>query len=304
MESFQPKRPNFLIRIVTSTFFQILMIFIFVFGAIFYIRHKQREELMNRVEFLKGGPLIVEKTAAPAEAVVETKKEEIAPTANAAPAQALSVATATPSSAAEALPTTNTERTSSKTAQQIKMRLIYAEVDRATMEAFRQDALIAGQYTDFGDFKAGAIPANKKISRERGVRILHREEKELTAGPTMNWFTGMTTSNGEPHLGISGMTSIEISQKNIIKGEIEVHRLFHESLDSNEPAVNRPYPATTFELNPGMTWMMSLSLPAFPQEEPGKSEPQGIMRIFNSPQFKNNSTEFTLFIEFDTSSAK
>jgi len=304
MESFQPKKPSFLKQIVTSTFFQILIIFIFVFGAIFYIRQKQKEELISRVEFLKGGPLIVEKATTSAEIVAETQKEEKAlpATANVTPTQAVSAASTT--AAPDVQPTINPDRVSAKTAQQIKMRLIYAEVDRATMESFRQDALTTGQYTDFGEPEAGAIPANKKISRERGVRILHREEKEITAGPTINWFTGTTTPNGEPHLGISGITSVEISQKNILKGEIEVHRLFHESLDSNEPAINRPYPATTFELHPGMTWMMSLSLPAFPQEEPGKSEPQGIMRIFNSPQFKNNSTEFTLFIEFDTSSPK
>jgi hypothetical protein len=310
MESYRPQKPPLMGRIVGSAFFQISFVFLIVFVAIFYIRQKQKEELASRVEFLKGGPLIVEKTFTPnPPAQAESSPPPVA-TAEAPPPPPPPPPTqaTVPASAAMAMQTPPAVSDKAKNPSQntlVKMHLLYAEVDKVTMDMLRQESQATGQYTDFGDFKAGAIPATRKVTRERGVRILHREEKNFTqANPSQNWLTGPASANGEFHLGFSSAAAVEVTQKGLIKGEIEIHHTFHENNDPNEPPVSRPYPSTSFELNPGMSWMMSLSVPPVQQEEPGKTESDGIMRIFQSPQFKSGRTEFTLFIEFDTSSPK
>lgn len=315
MESFRPQKPPLMGRILGSALFQISFVFIIVFVAIFYIRQKQKEELASRVEFLKGGPLIVEKSFTPnAGATTESSTataSEVQPTPPPPPPAMAPPPPATPPQTAVAgsLPQENraleTAPDRAKSTQHTKMRLIYAEVDKTTLDILREEAQASGQYTDFGDFKAGALSATRKVTRERGVRVLFREEKDITQqGQPQSWFTGTTGTGGEPLLGFQGVAAIETTARGQIKGEVEVHRLFRESLDPNSPPVSRPYPATSFELNPGMTWMMSLNLPMVPQEEAGKTETDGVLRIFQSPQFKSGRTEFTLFIEFDTPAPK
>jgi hypothetical protein len=96
--------------------------------------------------------------------------------------------------------------------------------------------------------------------------------------------------------------TLESTTNGHIKGEVEILRAFYETADQTEGPVRRNVPTTTFDLTPGMSWMVTLRLPSFPQDEPGAT-PEGILRIFNSPQFKSKQTEFTLFFEFDTSPA-
>jgi len=320
MEAFQPLKPPLLKRILGSAFFQISFIFVIVFITIFYIRQKQKEELASRVEFLKGGPTIVEKAFLPnspqgqtqfsSENSAQHADTQLPPApppppssgASQSPQGAVPSATAT---AAITVATTKAFESNQERSSHTKMRLLYAEVDHTTMELLRQEAQASGQYTDFGDFKAGALPATRKITRERGVRILHREEKEFTqSGQSQNWFTGTTPQGGEHQLGFNGIAAIETNSKGVIKGEIEIHSNFRETQDPNDPPISRPYPSTSFELNPGMSWMMSIPLPLISQEGPGRTESDGIFRIFQSPQFKSRQTEFTLFIEFDTQGPK
>jgi hypothetical protein len=293
MESFKPSAPPLAKRILSSPILHILLAFVLVFIVIIFVRKHSQEEFISRVEFLKGGPTLMTRqtllrggtAAAPAAPPVVPQ----IPAANTTP----------PERSAEPL---REEENKRPTADSVHVRVLFAEVDHQSMENLRGYSRATGQFTEFGDFKAGALPANRKANSERGVRVLeHHEEKldreHLNASFTAGYHTGEDTE-----LGLTYSITINQIDPNVIRGEIEVMHLFHESTDLNDAPVRRTYPSTTFELSPGMSWMVTLNLPTaqqMPPEGDEPSNPDGIMRIFQSPQYKSRQTEFTLFFEFD-----
>jgi hypothetical protein len=296
MENFKPSVPPLLSRILSSPIFHILLAFVLVFIVIIFVRKHSQEEFISRVEFLKGGPTVMTR-----QTVTHGN-----PAAPALPPTAPPPPPPPPPLATEKIAEVAHEEDSKKSADTIHVRVLFAEVDHQTMEGLRRYSRETGQFTEFGDFRAGALPAAHKANSERGVRILERKEEKLDRDHmSANATVGVPTSPTAPEdseLGLTYSVNLTHIEPNLIRGEIEVMHLFHETTDLNDAPVRRTYPSTTFELSPGMSWMVTLNLPLVPQVPPEDGEPSnadGIMRIFQSPQYKSRQTEFTLFFEFD-----
>ena len=212
--------------------------------------------------------------------------------------------TATESQAAEpgsvsttpALQSESNPNSSSQTSEYIKVKAIYAEVDIATLEKLKLEGLATGQFTDFGEFKAGAIPdIRKKLSSMAGITVLQTIEKSFTpAANTQQWFLG----SNESEIGINTLLNLEIRDSQLQRGEVEILRSFKDELGA--PPTRKTLPVTSFELPAGMGWMLTIPINRVAQFET-ESPSEGILKIFQSAAWKSKRTEFTLFLEFDTS---
>jgi len=291
MEQFKPRPPPLYKRIVFNPVLHVVLVFILIFLVILFLRKHKQEEFAHRLEFLKGGPTIVSRTP--------PRPANAGPNLPLPPAPAAAtpvIAAPKPVEAARV-----DEKTTADAPDSFKVHVYYAEVDHMTMEMLRQESQATGQYTEFGDFKAGALPATRKPTRERGVRVLDRVEKKFDPRHlSAQWLNGQRNADAE--LGLTTLLSLDPPDNSTLRGEVEVLRSFRESLDPADGPVRRSYPSTSFELSPGMDWMITINLPNLPQDDSDRPSGDGIMRIFQSPQYKSRQTEFTLFFEFDTPS--
>lgn len=290
IENYKPISPPIFKQIVSNPFLHIFLIFLAVAIVIIFVRKHSQLEMANRVQFLKGGPTVVSRKT------TGTNKNSNAPPAPPLPASSsnnsLSVA-----SAERPDPTTDDNKKTIN--ENVGVKIIFAEVDHQTMEILRQESRSTGQFTEFGDFKAGALPNIKKSLHEKGVRSLHRiEDKFDKDGNNISASVGASLGDGN-FLGLTYAITLHRVDPNTISGEIEMLQNFHETSDLSEAPVKRTYPSTTFELSAGQGWMITLNLPTVPQEDSDNASSNGIMRIFQSPQYKSKQTEFTLFFEFD-----
>jgi|GEM_PF-5537794 len=185
----------------------------------------------------------------------------------------------------------------------IKVQVYYAEVDHDTVEILRQESQSTQQYGDYGDLRSGALPAKSKAHKERGIRILDRVEKRFDRSHlAQQWFVGKKLNDQDEGLGISTALTLESLGAGRLHGELELTRIFLEGTENEEGPIRRSLPVLNFEVGPGMSWMVIPRLPTVAQEDANASA-EGILRLFQSPQFKSRQTEFTLFFEFDTSTA-
>jgi hypothetical protein len=294
MENFTPKPKPVGLRILNHPALYAVTAAVLVMGLIFFIRQHQKEEMAARVQFLKGGPVIADRKVQPL-----TTKNFGAQT----PAATAAVAAPPPELGAAPPPLGGPTARALDSAQSdvVTVHILYAEVDHETMEMLRAESQSTQQHTDFGDFRAGALPAKIHPSRERGVRVLERIEKHFDSRAlSQRWFVGHKIPESEDGLGITTLINMEAFAKGgNFKGEIEIQRNFLEEGSSDEAPVRKNYPSTSFELSRGMSWMINLKLPQTPQEDPTTSS-EGLMRIFQSAQYKSKQTEFTVFFEFDT----
>ena len=289
MENYTPEAPSVLQKLISNPLVYIFFGFLFIIAAIFLVKQNKKEDFVNQFKNFKNSgsftsyivstPTSTEFNHSSHIKTETTVKAEKAPDSSSNSVEASKV----PAS------------------EMINLHLLAAEVDHQTMENLRQESRSTGQFTEFGDFKAGALATNRKATTERGVRVLYKTDEKLDHDHmVVSSNIGQNRSDGTM-LGISYTVSLNHIEANSIRGEIEVLQNFHESSDPNEPPVQRSYPSTTFELTPGQSWMVTLTLPTAPQEESDSSSADGIMRIFQSPQYKSKQTEFTLFFEFDRS---
>jgi hypothetical protein len=282
MENFKPSAPPITKRILSNPILHIALAFVLIFVMILFIRHHSQQEITSRMEFLKGGPTIVSRqTPAKAPDSPPALQPQPPPVAN-----------------LEKQPEPNAED-SRKSLDAVNVNLLFTEVDHQTMESLRQDSRATGQFTEFGDFKAGALPTTKKAISERGVRVLYRAQEKMDHERMSASATVGDERTDTAPVGVSYIITLTHLEGNTIRGEIEVAQIFHETQDLNDPPVQRSYPSTTFELTPGMSWMVTLNLPTVTQEDADSASTEGLMRIFQSPQYKSKQTEFTLFFEFD-----
>ncbi len=303
MESFKPSAPSMAQRILSNPLLHLFLAFILVCVVIIFVRLHSKEEIANRVQFLKGGPTLVSRgngltglaktTNLPPPPPPGPSSQQMPPPPT-SPSHLPAMALASGAEKNESL-----DEGKKGFGDSVRMHLSFAEVDHQIMESLRQESRSTGQFTEFGDFKAGAIPSGKKATSERGVRILQKADEKLDREHmSASANIGEAKTDGS-FLGVTYSVLLTQIDGNTIRGEIEVLQNFHESTDLNDPPVRRTYPSTTFELTTGQSWMVSLNLPSFPQEEPDSASAEGIMRIFQSPQYKSKQTEFTLFFEFD-----
>ncbi len=324
MEAFKPSQTPVSKKILFSPILHVTLILLFVVVAIYFIRQRQREELRARVEFLKGGPLLVERApkvqdsaatpnAAPAPSAPPASDTNNAPATAAATnvsatAGAISAGTAQPISGAQPASETaglragtqalnNANRTTPSRAV-----IIYAEIDRRVLNTWMNELRAAGQLRSFDSVTMGPLPQISQKLKNPGIKILQQMELSLlTQSSPYEWFAGThRTNDNENEMGFFSSLVMGDSKDGLIHGEVEVQRAFR---DPNDPAkaMERISFGGPFEMPMGSGFVMRGLLPskyASELSEDNNSDP--LLSVFKSRAFRTEETEFTLILDFDT----
>jgi len=313
MDNFK-RAPEPLVKaLVTSPAFLIGVTFAVVIASVAYIRVKQGEEITSRARMLRSGPVIVSQPTAPpatpptmAEAASQTAPDaevraaDIAPAATSAPTEAPAAAPANKMIASE-----DTKTPAGGSAPVVEKHLTvtatYAEVDKRALETLKEISQQSGQFTDFGDFKSGAIPdLAQHLGAATGIKILQKVVKNYDAKSLQQqWFSG-SHGGAEDEVGLQTMVVLEPLTDTKVHGEIELLRALHEQ--GVDGIIKKSYPISGFDLPQKWGWMVILELPRTPQTAEDDFNPDGLLRLFKSDRFQKKETEFTLFLDFDTRS--
>lgn len=320
MDLYRPKETPFWKKVLGNPLLHVLLIFVVVLTSILFIRQRQKEELRARVEYLKGGPVLVDReqksqveVSASTQAQMEIARENAQthpPTAGASAASSAPSTEAGEMAAAANAPTVpptgNDRLAAARLAENRphKALILYAEVDRALLDQWSEEMRAAGQMRSFDSVTMGVLPHSlSKLKNTRGVKVLQQVEQALpTASGNQEWFVG--THRGpdvENEVGFFSSLSIVESKDGMIKGELEVQRAFRDPKDLNKTMERVSY-GSPFELVSGSSYLMRGLLPRkFVADLPEDSNPDPFLSIFNSRSFASGQTEFTMILEFATS---
>ena len=285
MEAYRPAPPPLWKRSLGNPFFHLAVILLLTLMIVYFIRSQQNANMFAAKSSNQAGPLIVERRETPVTDVPMPARNNPEP---APPPQMAMAVNRPPETTAD--PSKNSRLTA---------RIIYAEVDRNVLENLKQESASTGQYTDFGDFRAGSLnEIGKRILSERGINILQRIEKTFDANSqTQQWFVGHKYE-GDIEIGFNSSLSLRPNSDGTLHGELEVIRSLRESRDGMP--VKRAYPINSFDISPGSGWMMNLSLPRqFEQDDGQDLSPEGVNRLFRSARFKGGLSELTIFVEIE-----
>lgn len=321
MENFKPVGDPFWKKILGNPFVHVGFIFCLVFISILFIRKQQREDLRARVEYLKGGPILVERQepettrnapqntanrAQPTSAMTtETANGTLPPAPGAGPTP---ISPSAPASvAANSLGGRMLKPSSSDTQTKsgpMKMLVTYAELDRVTLDAWLDEMRAAGQLRQFGAVSMGTLnQAAVKMKSARNLKVLQKINRNFEpANPTLEWFVGTHHgSDPENETGLfSSLTMNSDNKEGLIRGELEVQRAFRDPKDVTK-TIERVSFGGPFELMPGGAYLMTGLIPRnYATELEDEMNPDAFLSIFKSRPFLNRETEFTLIMEFDT----
>ena len=308
MEAYRPAPPPLWKQLLVNPFFLIAITLSIVMGSVVYIRQKQREEIANRAQLIRSGPVIVERGEETHELSLQTAEVRTIPdpdmaAQNAPPSGAKNLASAANEN--KALTDTNGKPSAAepKKEQRLTMTAYYTEISRGLLNSYEEESQTTNQFTDFGEFKAGALNNISAHINARGVRVLQKISKPFDGKTTQQqWFIGNKSADDQD-VGINSLVILEpAAEDGHVRGEIEILRSFHETNEADNPVVKKSYPITNFDLPAKWGWMVFMNLPRVAQEPGSEILTEGLLRLFKMTSFMNNKdTEFTLFLEFDTS---
>ncbi len=205
------------------------------------------------------------------------------------PAQALSVGS--PPTQPSARPTERFETASlqnpvktSATPVELKgeVAVHFVELDVQAFEAAKEELAASGQYVDFGDYRAALV-----LEPAQFLRANHAFGR--TAGKLFNKNL-MVARWVEPGFQIQVKFD---SLTSPAKGEVALFRVFNETGES------RALPVSSFEIQPGMGWLVSLSLGNYlSQQDLVPSAKQGPLAIINFPKFKAKMSDLAFLFDF------
>jgi hypothetical protein len=313
MENFTPKPQSFGSQLLSHPALHISMIFIVVFVAVAYIKGHEKKTFLEQVEKIPTGLAVIEPTPPP-------QQKEVALTASAqlppppGPEQPATntapVSTATPSNipTPTASPATHsalaTETTIGAKAllggsaaadeqrRSTKVRIVYAEVDDLTLKKWIPEMQAAGQYAE-ADWRMGMLPnIEKKMAEDRSIVTLETIEKSFD-GSHLNheWFSGKSGDGQEA--GLKASLNLRDWEGPQIRGEIKVTR----SLDNSDLKVIE----SDLESPPKAGWVIWKVLnPKANVARELLDDPKSLFQIYRSARFKNERSDFTIFLVFDT----
>lgn len=333
MLSYVPAAPPLWKQVLVNPVFLIAITMSVVAGSVVYIRQGQRDELASRARLLRSGPMMVDQSdnlaaSGPAAVPAQTAQPIVQETAQAsaqtpaptehasdasaastAPVKMLASAAMNPTTAATATPSaTPTPDASAAGAAARRDRVVnaviyYTEVSRQALDQMEEESQGSGQFTDFGEFKAGPVAdIAKRLTRQNGVQVLQKVSRAFDArNAQQQWFVGNKTADNQD-VGITTLIVLDTSIPGRLRGEIELLKSFPEQVQGDVTLRKSSSPAMNFDIPNKYGMMVHMALPRqIAKDGEDLLGPEGIMRIFESAAFKNQSSEFTLFIDFDTS---
>lgn len=324
MDSFKPVQAPFWKKVLKNPALHIAFVLLLVIVSVLFIRQRQREEIKARVEFLKGGPLMVERSQRnsadiqlDASSEVQNQLAQEAAVAASAVSQS-QVPTAEPisveSTTAAATSVVARRGESAVTPESAvvpkstptKVTVIYAEIDSSILSIWLEEMRVAGQLRNFDDVSMGGIKQISQKLKAVGVKELDRVELNILVPPgPVDWFVG--THRGpdpENEIGLFSSLVLSDSKDGLIRGEIEIQRAFRDPKDPSK-TMERVSHGGPFELPPGSGFLMRGLIPRkFITELDEEAHADPVLSIFKSRAFRDGQTEFTILLEFDTTSSQ
>ncbi len=320
MEAFKPIETPTWKKIVFNPFLHVAIIAVLVFATILFIRQRQRDELRARVEYLKGGPVLVERTqptsGANATASEATSAQADGQTPAAAPSATETGAinatqmqgTAAPDAtiaARSALAGTASGAAGANAAVNRsapnRAVVIYAEIDRRTLNTWMNEIRTSGHLRTFDSVTMGPIPQIDQKLKGAGVKILQQLEFSLLNQTSpLEWFAG-THRGADPENEMGFFSSLVIGdiKEGLIRGELEVQRAFRDPSDPSK-AMERVSFGGPFEMTIGSGFVMRGLLPSRYGADLGdENNSDPFLSVFKSRSFRTEETEFALIVDFD-----
>lgn len=308
METFKPAQAPLWKRTLGNPLLQLGAVFIVAGIAGFFIYQRGQDNLHNRVTYLKSPVQFNRAADIPVAAQVpETSAEPVdeVPTVTPAPASAMAVTEA--ASKAQATPTstaaTDKTKDSAKAVAKIDgphLVVYYAEVPRRILGSLMDASRATGQFMSFTDYTAGILPnANKHINNP-GIKILHREERPVAQGKTMQWFYGVKDrANPSNEIGMTTFFELADVDSNNLRGNLEIQRTWRDPSPNGGFELQRKSFPAIFEIGGNTGFFLAGVMP--PQsniENDDELTAIDIYKILRSPMFRSGDSEFVIFIEF------
>jgi len=150
----------------------------------------------------------------------------------------------------------------------------------------------AGQYAE-ADWRMGMLPnLEKRIAEDRSIVTLESAEKSFDSNhSTHEWFNGKSSDGQE--FGIKTSLSLRDWDGSQVRGEIKIVR----TLDSSDLKVIE----SDLEAPPSAGWVIWKVLnPKANLSREFFLDPKSFFQIYRSARFKNERSDFTIFLVFDT----
>ncbi|WP_413559977.1 hypothetical protein [Bdellovibrio sp. HCB209] len=181
------------------------------------------------------------------------------------------------------------------------LTVYYAEVVRPTLGRFMEASRGTGQFMTFADYSAGIIPAIGGRVQAAGVKILHKEERNLNNAKTLQWSYGIK-DRGNPAVEIGLTTFFELAdvEGNSIRGNLEIQRTWREAGASGGFEVQRKSFPAIFEIGGETGFFMTGVMPTQSNlENDDELTSIDVYKVLRSPQFRAGESEFVIFVEYD-----
>jgi hypothetical protein len=96
----------------------------------------------------------------------------------------------------------------------------YAEVPRPVLARIIDASRNTGQFMSFNDYTAGILPGIDQRMDATGVKILHREDRPIDSGKTLQWFYGLKDRrNPNVEIGLTTFFELADIDTNNMRGE-------------------------------------------------------------------------------------
>ncbi|WP_246845830.1 hypothetical protein [Bdellovibrio sp. ZAP7] len=181
------------------------------------------------------------------------------------------------------------------------LTVIYAEVARPALGRLMDVSRGTGQFMNFADYSAGIIPGLSKRLQAPGIKVLHKEERNLDSNKTLQWSYGLK-DRSNPSVEIGHTTFFEIADMDgaNLRGNLEIQRTWREAGPTGALEIQRKSFPAIFEIGAETGFFMAGVMPTQSNLE-NDDELAGIdvYKILRSPQFRAGESEFVIFVEYD-----
>lgn len=285
-------------KILQNPLLHLLWIFFLAFTSIQFIQKNRRDELKQRIAYLKNGPVVIEKR------MNNGETREVQLTSSEQNEQALAgEGTTTLTTLAGKNIGTATSAAAGKNEnieKEWRVRARYLEIDQSTINIWNEEMHHHGQYRQFDNVTLGVLPQYKNRLQDKGIKELQSFDKKISLNSSTEWFAGTHHSNeSENESGLLASVVIHEVKDSGLRGDFEVLRTLHLGKEPNK-TTDRVSFGSPFDMNTNSAYVLIGLLPrGFAEELDEDLNPDAFLSIFKSRRFLNRQAEFTLLIDFD-----
>jgi hypothetical protein len=324
MVNYRPAQAPFMIRLLKSVLFQVLILALMIGGGFTFLRYKNRmalEERIAKIEHASDTRLIeqhfeksesasqsttlAEQAPGPAASDESEAPGSLAPAAlnekRAASEEPQTVGAAAPAPAPSASPSapaatavTGTERPAVPTTVQVR----FVEMNRKLLSDLMAESKDQGGY---GPFMTGIVTnAETRLKPSQELKTLDTEpfEQSLRLNQPVVAFRGTRDEGTGLNLGITvNVTPTAIDEAGVHM-QVEAYRVLREPPGSNPPVGEQTFPEQ-FTIPRGGAAFLAGTFPRRPlsPEDATLYSSHPVLRILNSGAFKDGTVDFVILIE-------